>query len=217
MALERECASQQGRSGVETRHQRARRDMRGWVSTRKEFTYAVVGGALGVVVQVLAGHTADVKTAAIALGVALATAFLVPLLVYAGAWLTAVGRIHRDELIAIRHAVGELAKRFEGKKQESEVVGRLKELKSFASIVNARVPTFENQGVPPDVETTVAAWEQRVSDALSSQPELQQQFRAATAPDNPLLAAFKAHPFAVRLQEKIRILDSIIKHLEVSS
>jgi hypothetical protein len=132
---------------METRHQRAWRDMRGWTFSRKAVVTSVCGGLVEWGIQWLVGGNHAVTALWVPVATVLAVAILLPVAVYGVSWATAVGRIHHDELVALRLAVDDLRVRLERRRGDSELVGRVKELRSFAEIIGQRVPPW---GAVPD-------------------------------------------------------------------
>lgn len=195
---------------METRHQRAKRDVRPWRFTRQALAYALLAAPATFLAQLAVRRQADVGALLITLLAVCAAAFLIPAGVYVGSWATAVGRIHHDELIALRGAVDDLAGRVDQKQKLSELLGQLKALRSFADIINKRVPPWGD--IPAGVAEDVNTWIARVSEALSPRPDLKAEFDRASN-ENAALAALKATTLSIRMTNRTGVLDAIIKHL----
>jgi hypothetical protein len=194
---------------METRFQRARRDLRAWAFTPRQVITSLLAAPIGWTVQWLAGGK-GLTAVWVPLVSVVAVAVLLPAVVYGASWATAVGRIHHDELVSLRAAVDNLRELVERRRDESEVVGKVKELRSFAEILSNRVPPWG--AVPEGLSQEVDDWSERVSAALSPWPDLKAQFDG-TAGENAALEAFKANPLNIRLANKKTVLDAIIKHL----
>lgn len=199
---------------METRRERSNRDARGIWLSRKELAYALLAAPAALGAQFAIQRRIDVPGFLIAVLAVVLAYFLIPVGVYVGSWLTAATRIHHDELIALRAEVERLRAEVEGKREASELVGKLKELRSFAGILNQRVPPWGD--TPAGLDAEVDAWAARVSAALAEQPELQQQFDHAPEA-NAALTALNASALSQKLSGCTTVLDAIIKHLSGGS
>jgi hypothetical protein len=97
----------------------------------------------------------------------------------------------------------------------SALMQRLKSLRLQAELLKQTVPAFQSQSVSAATEQSLDDWQRSVSEALAGKPNLKQQFDGASD-ENPILAAFKAHPLSIRLANRITVLDAIIKYLTES-
>jgi hypothetical protein len=92
------------------------------------------------------------------------------------------------------------------------VVAILRDLKSRAEILKASLPQFKSQDADQAMVASIETWETSVHAALKFDPALQAQFRNAPH-DNVAMSWFSAHPLVMRMQNKISVLDGIIKLL----
>lgn len=199
---------------METRNQRAWRDAKPWRFSPKDVAFSVVTAGLAFVAELVFGHGASLPTLGIAVGVGVVAAVLIPAVVYAVSWATAVGRIHGDELKSLRTEIEEVRTALISRRRSSALLDRLKELKAIGGLLNRRVPPFgpTPEGQEEDLSRQISEWAAEVSDALIEVPTLKAQFDAATD-ENSLLAALKANPLSIRLQNRTSSLDDIIKYL----
>ena len=94
----------------------------------------------------------------------------------------------------------------------SPLLEELRPLRLQAEILRQTVPAFGSQPVSEAVRQSVSDWEHEVSVALTEKPELKTQFDGASD-ENPILAALKAHPLSIQLNNRIMVLDAITKYL----
>ena len=196
---------------METRHQRAKRDARPWRLSLKDLAYSIVGGLLTFLTLVIIRRRADVVGLLIPAAVVIGAAILIPVGVYVGSWLTAVSRIHRDELTAIRGEVAALTARLERRQGETEAVNIVKGVRSLADVIGTRVQPW---GTPPaSLEQEVDTWIEAVSVALAPWPGLQAQFDGVSDENPAVAAVLKSNALSIRFANHKTTLDAIIKHL----
>ncbi|MGC2190894.1 MAG: hypothetical protein WA751_00985 [Candidatus Dormiibacterota bacterium] len=197
---------------METRGRRAWRDARPWRLSRKDAIVSIVSGAVAFFGQWIFGGGASVTALLISIGVVVVVALLVPAGVFSYSWLTAVGRIHGDELQKIRGEIDGLKTALIRKQEASALLVQLQQLQAIGKLINQRIPSFGQ--VPEDtakgLTKEIDDWAAKVSGALGELPDLKAQFDAAPD-DNQVLAALNASSLTIRLQNRANLLAEIIK------
>ncbi|MGC2206930.1 MAG: hypothetical protein WA724_03635 [Candidatus Dormiibacterota bacterium] len=195
---------------METRSHRAWKDAMAWRYSRREVVFPLLTGALAFCGQAVILGGFSWSALGISIAVVVLAAVVIPAGVFGASWVTAVGRINREQIEALRGEIEDFKKTLPLRHESRRLLVRLKELRAVADMLSKRLPPL---APPPDeLDQAMDDWAIGVSAELSGLPEMRAQFDAAMPP-NPLMAAFRASAASTRFQARTNILDVIIRHL----